>query len=151
MGKKSSAAETSRAASPRKKHAPQRLDPSDQAETAPQTKGKRGRPRASSATPTRSPKKPKTSSAKSGPRKPKADPNQDYEVESILDINVLVKWKDYPKSSATWEPLGHLKGCEEVVVAYLEEVKKKLNAEGEEEEKGGSFDVHRVEKPNRAH
>ena len=41
-----------------------------------------------------------------------------YEVEHILDqqgegsgARFLIKWKGFPESDATWEPLSHLTNC----------------------------------------
>lgn len=48
-----------------------------------------------------------------------------YEVEHILDSRetghgeeFLIKWKGFPDSAATWEPLEHLDGCKDLLRAY---------------------------------
>lgn len=47
------------------------------------------------------------------------DPNASYEVEAIVDMNLInneifarVKWEDYPHEDNTWEPLENLIECE---------------------------------------
>ncbi|KAI1869633.1 uncharacterized protein JN550_005614 [Neoarthrinium moseri] len=53
------------------------------------------------------------------------EPDQEYEVEEILDLQkingqwkYLVKWKDYPPSENTWEPKKNLKGCPELLADF---------------------------------
>ena len=52
-------------------------------------------------------------------------PADEYEVEHILDSRgageseeFLVKWKGFPESSATWEPIDHLENCRNLVEAF---------------------------------
>jgi transposase InsO family protein len=53
------------------------------------------------------------------------DGEDEYEVEKILDkrrsngrFEYLVKWVGYPYHQATWEPLEHLKHCENLLEDY---------------------------------
>jgi hypothetical protein len=53
------------------------------------------------------------------------EPEQDFEVEEILDkkkINgqwkYLVKWEGYPPEDRTWEPVSHLKNAKEAVAQF---------------------------------
>jgi len=49
-----------------------------------------------------------------------------YEVEAITDhdqtkrgrYRFLIKWKGYPLSDCTWEPLSALTGCQELLTNY---------------------------------
>lgn len=50
---------------------------------------------------------------------------QTYEVEKILDkrikkssIQYLIKWRNYPKSESTWEPLENLEGCQKKIIDF---------------------------------
>jgi hypothetical protein len=50
------------------------------------------------------------------------DGEEEYEAEGILEYRryrrqhqFLILWKGYPRSSATWEPLGNLSHCLELV------------------------------------
>ena len=52
-------------------------------------------------------------------------PEPEYEVEYILDSRgageeeeFLVKWKGFPESSATWEPISHLDNSKELIRAF---------------------------------
>lgn len=55
----------------------------------------------------------------------------EYEVEAITkdrwyngQQQLLVKWKGYPTSENTWEPIAHLRGCHQLVQQYYLEMKK---------------------------
>lgn len=55
----------------------------------------------------------------------------EYEVEAILNDRwfdgqqqLLVKWKGYPTSENTWEPIAHLRGCHQLVQRYYHEAKR---------------------------
>lgn len=55
----------------------------------------------------------------------------EYEVEAITNDRwyngqqqLLVKWKGYPTSENTWEPIAHLRGCHQLVQQYYYEAKK---------------------------
>lgn len=49
-----------------------------------------------------------------------------YEVEAITEhyttpggrYRFLIKWKGYPQSQNTWEPLSALAGCQALLAAY---------------------------------
>ena len=52
-------------------------------------------------------------------------PEPEYEVEYILDSRgagkeeeFLVKWRGFPESSATWEPLSHLENSKDILRAF---------------------------------
>ena len=52
-------------------------------------------------------------------------PEPEYEVEYILDSRgagkeeeFLVKWRGFPESSATWEPLSHLENSKDILKAF---------------------------------
>ena len=56
---------------------------------------------------------------------------QEYEVERIVDHRIvqngvlyLVKWRDWPKESNTWEPEGNLANCKQVLQNYRKEHKE---------------------------
>ncbi len=56
---------------------------------------------------------------------------EEYEVERILQrgnvkgaVHYLVKWKNYPQSEATWEPLSNLSECQKAVQEFESLVKK---------------------------
>jgi transposase InsO family protein len=66
-----------------------------------------------------------------GPRAPAMPPpeiidgEEEYEAEGILEYRrrrrqhqFLILWKGYPRSSATWEPLGNLSHCLELVEGF---------------------------------
>ncbi|XP_035781807.1 histone-lysine N-methyltransferase Su(var)3-9-like isoform X1 [Anopheles albimanus] len=66
--------------------------------------------------------KPHTASSSGGGKKEfhkkPSPPSEEYEVESIKDIQIvksdphfLIKWKGYDNSHDTWEPLEHLRSC----------------------------------------
>ncbi|ELR11163.1 chromo' (CHRromatin Organization MOdifier) domain containing protein [Acanthamoeba castellanii str. Neff] len=158
----------------RTKRAPSRLDPSSDAgelsggET-PRRGGSRrrsvsverkkrrgpGRPRKTESARSKSPAKKRVTAHK---RRRSVDLEREYEVEQFLDLQLLVKWKGYAKSSATWEPLKNLQTCDEMVVDYLEKVKQKLLAQmesksSEEETKEGEGEKEKegegVETPKR--
>ena len=55
-------------------------------------------------------------------------PDQEYEVERILDNRFkrdkeqfLVKWKYYPETDSTWEPIENLKNSKAIVNAFRRE------------------------------
>lgn len=57
------------------------------------------------------------------------EPEEDYVVEKILDRRVIkgktqyfLKWKGYPDSDNTWEPIEHLE-CPELISAFEEQYK----------------------------
>ena len=65
-----------------------------------------------------------------------------YEVEKIVDkrkfkgkMQYFVKWKNYPSSTNTWEPMSHLKNVNDLVEEYENELKGKDEREQEEEKK----------------
>lgn len=132
----------------RTKRAPSRLDPSSDAgelsggetprrggsrrrSVSVERKKKRGpgRPRKTESARSKSPTPKKRAAARK--RRRSVDVEKEYEVEQFLDLQLLVKWKGYAKSSATWEPLKNLQTCDEMVVEYLEKVKQKLIAQME--------------------
>ena len=51
-----------------------------------------------------------------------ADQEREYEVETIVDKNhqgrYLVKWRGYPDSENTWEPLSNLQNCQQKVEEF---------------------------------
>jgi hypothetical protein len=56
---------------------------------------------------------------------------EEYEVEEILrdrwhknQQQLLVKWKGYPTSENTWEPIKNLRGCHQLVRQYYQEAKR---------------------------
>ena len=57
----------------------------------------------------------------------------EYEVETIVDCKVhegnkyyYIKWKGFPDSDNTWEPISHLKGCEKIVARFEKKLQKSL-------------------------
>lgn len=132
----------------RTKRAPSRLDPSSDAgelsgSETPRRGGSRrmsverkkkrgpGRPRKTESARSRSKSPAPKKRAAARKRRRSVDVEKEYEVEQFLDLQLLVKWKGYAKSSATWEPLKNLQTCDEMVVEYLEKVKQKLIAQME--------------------
>lgn len=66
--------------------------------------------------------------------KPKPDPEIEYQVEEIFNMNLvkgklsfLIKWENYPPSANTWEPLDNIRDCKALDV-YLD-----YELKGEEE------------------
>lgn len=60
------------------------------------------------------------------------DDDSEYEVEAIRDYSFekgehwyLVKWKNWPEETNTWEPKRNLKGSSEMLKEYHEELKRK--------------------------
>jgi len=54
-----------------------------------------------------------------------SEPEDEYVVEAIMDKRMedgqpkyLVKWKDWPHSSNTWEPVSNLTGCPELLKEF---------------------------------
>jgi hypothetical protein len=50
---------------------------------------------------------------------------KEYEVERIIDKKIkhgkpyyMIKWKGYPSSDNSWEPLRHLEHCDDLVQAF---------------------------------
>lgn len=73
-------------------------------------------------------------------KKTEVEEEQEYEVEEILNrrrsegrTEYLVKWKGYPTSENTWEPIAHLQGCQQ----ELQRFKKKGRPTGQEREMSG--------------
>ena len=75
--------------------------------------------------------------------------NNFYEVEKIIDRRIvkgkkeyLIKWKDYPESQSTWEPISHLKYIQTLVDIFNEQYNNnhnsnsKINNKGKKEKKG---------------
>jgi hypothetical protein len=157
--KKSSGAESdSEGGRPsRTKRAPERLDPAEGASGSDtprrgsarrrslsvERKKKRGpgRPRKTSVSGSRSPAKKNNTRATATKRRRTTKKEDDeeakeYEVEKLLDVQFLVKWKGYAKSSATWEPVKNLGACDDMVLAYLDKVKQQLLDAAEERKNG---------------
>jgi len=92
-----------------------------------------GRPRKTDSSPR---KRTRTATTKSV-----VDEEKEYEVESILSAEFLVKWKGFPKSQATLEPLENLEGCHDLIYAFLKDYEAKhpseKKANGAEEESEG--------------
>eukprot|EP00029_Vermamoeba_vermiformis_P006128 TRINITY_DN2319_c0_g1_i3.p1 TRINITY_DN2319_c0_g1~~TRINITY_DN2319_c0_g1_i3.p1 ORF type:complete len:1107 (+),score=230.55 TRINITY_DN2319_c0_g1_i3:172-3492(+) len=77
-----------------------------------------------------------------------AGSGEEYEVEKIIGhkyvknkIHYFVKWKGWPSSSNTWEPLTHLDHCQTAIDAYERE-----QAEREEEENSEDEDINKRKK-----
>ena len=58
--------------------------------------------------------------------------DQIFEVEEILSDKIinnkkhyLVKWKNYPKEEATWEPIENMINCTAIIENYLKKTTKK--------------------------
>lgn len=56
----------------------------------------------------------------------KTDSDSEYEVEAIRDrrvrdgkIQYLIKWKNWPEISNTWEDESNLEGCRELLADFL--------------------------------
>jgi hypothetical protein len=74
-----------------------------------------------------------------------SDGDDEYEVESIVDSRIVsqnskivkqyfVKWKGFPHSQNTWEPIGNLTGCRALVERFEKERKRGNHASDDEEE-----------------
>jgi len=57
---------------------------------------------------------------------------QDYIVEKILDkriksnkVQYFLKWKGYPDTDNTWEPVDHLEDCKDLIREFEDKLKKK--------------------------
>jgi hypothetical protein len=73
---------------------------------------------------TRMPAKKASKGTKGKPPKAVKEP-QEWVVEAIRDVKMegrvkkyLVKWENWPEESNTWEPVGNLDGCMELVKAF---------------------------------
>jgi hypothetical protein len=62
--------------------------------------------------------------AKRRGRPPKSEKEKEWEVEYVVDKKIdsksqetsyLVKWKNYPEDSNTWEPEANLGNCQRVI------------------------------------
>ena len=60
----------------------------------------------------------------------------EFEVEEILDVRrygrhktkqYLVKWAGYPLQDATWEPVGNLKNCKEILKRFESQVASSMS------------------------
>jgi hypothetical protein len=77
----------------------------------------------------------------------------EFKVEAILDKKhnekefgqeeYLIKWKGYPRSESTWEPLTNLAGCLQMVVEF--------NAKRWRTKKRHKIDAEKMEKPTQQH
>jgi hypothetical protein len=74
-------------------------------------------------------------------------PDSEFEVEKVLDERggkFKVKWRGFPLSEATWEPMDHLRNAPELVAAFRDEnkkkaaQKKKLNEKKKKKKKKGA-------------
>ena len=71
------------------------------------------------------------------------DSNNFYEVENIIDRRIirgrkeyLIKWKGYPESQSTWEPINHLRYIQELVKRFNEKYdNKNINSKDKNKEK----------------
>jgi len=59
----------------------------------------------------------------------------EYEVEEILDSRLirnrllyLVKWKGYPVSENSWEPVSHLANCKDLIASFHQQYPEKPSA-----------------------
>lgn len=58
---------------------------------------------------------------------------EEYEVEAIVDFDMdddgtplyEIKWKDWPTSENTWEPIEHLRRSKNLVDRFHQELKEK--------------------------
>ena len=60
----------------------------------------------------------------------------EYEVEEILDSRLirnrlfyLVKWKGYPASDNSWEPVAHLTNCKDLIISFHSQYPNKPSAQ----------------------
>ena len=58
--------------------------------------------------------------------------DEEYEVEAIRDrrifkgrVQYLIKWKNYPELSNTWEDEANLDGCKELLKDFMSKLQKK--------------------------
>jgi len=61
-----------------------------------------------------------------------SDGEEEYEVEKIVDKRMAkgkpeyyVKWKNWPDSDNTWEPIANLESSQDLIDEYEEKLKKK--------------------------
>ena len=60
----------------------------------------------------------------------------EYEVEEILDSHLirnrlfyLIKWKGYPASDNSWEPVAHLMNCKDLIISFHSQYLNKPSAQ----------------------
>lgn len=86
-------------------------------------------------------------------KKIKVEITTDYEVEKIIGKRYLnnqtqykTKWKGYPMSQCTWEPIEHFKNCFGLIDDYEYELKRKKRKRGGRTTQKNTTIAHQINK-----